>query len=100
MHKGIARRVIVVGLTIVFWTCGFWGPAWAEEEKQAQEMEEMVVREKANVQKIRFQPDRDIILVDEYEQPVIPKNMVDVIKDQPSIDFRGKTDLVPDDDTL
>jgi iron complex outermembrane receptor protein len=71
-----------------------------KENDRVYDLGTVQVLERGTAKKVIFQPKSDIILVDEYEQPVIPQNIVDVIKDLPIIDFRGATDLVPDDDTI
>ena len=38
--------------------------------------------------------------LDNYKKIGFPQNVADVVKEMPSIDYRGATDLVPDDDTL
>ncbi len=45
-------------------------------------------------------PSATTINVEEYETPGIPQNITDILKDRAIIDFRGETDLVPDDDTI
>jgi len=73
------------------------------QEKDADRVYELgtvQVLEEGTEKKVIFQPKSDTFLVDEYVQPVIPQNIVDVIKDTPIIDFRGASDLVPDDDTI
>ncbi|MFW6178985.1 MAG: TonB-dependent receptor [Desulfohalobiaceae bacterium] len=100
MRKGIFRKVVVVGLTIGFWTCGFWLPAWAEEEKQAQEMEEMVVKGDKQAPQISLESQKAVLDVEAYQGAAIPQNVGDYIKDLPMIDFRGDSELVPDSDTF
>ena len=45
-------------------------------------------------------PSTTTINVDEYKVLGTPQNIVDILKDRAIIDFRGETDLVPDDDTI
>jgi len=45
-------------------------------------------------------PSMTAISVEEYKIPGTLQNIVDILKDQAIIDFRGKSDLVPDYDTI
>lgn len=74
--------------------------AQEQDGDRVYELGTVQVLEEGTEKKVIFQPKSDIFLVDEYVQPVIPQNIVDVIKDTPIIDFRGASDLVPDDDTI
>jgi len=74
--------------------------AVAADDQRVYQLGTVQVLEEENEKKVILQPKSDVIIVDEYEQPVIPQNIVDVIKDQPIIDYRGASDLVPDDDTI
>ncbi|MGD9161611.1 MAG: TonB-dependent receptor [Desulfobacteraceae bacterium] len=67
------------------------------EEKTAYTLDEIVVvGENANGE-IVYTPEKTNIDVDSYNTTGIPQNIGDIIKDQPVIDFRGATDLVPGD---
>ncbi len=58
------------------------------------------VMEKGDREEMTLTPDMDVIRVDDYDKPGVPQNVVDLVKDLPIFDFRGATDLVPDDDTI
>jgi len=45
-------------------------------------------------------PSTTIINVEAYKTPGTPQNITDILKNRAIIDFRGETDLVPDDDTI
>lgn len=72
----------------------------SQDRERIYELGTVQVLEEGTEKKVIFQPRSDTFLVDEYVQPVIAQNIVDVIKDTPIIDFRGASDLVPDDDTI
>ncbi len=67
------------------------------EEKSAYILDEIqVVGEKMNGE-IAYTPEKTSIDVVSYQNAGIPQNIGDIIKDQPVIDFRGATDLIPGD---
>ena len=58
---------------------------------------------KVNATKSRqlsIDPQKSTIRLDNYKSIGFQQNVADVVKEMPSIDYRGTTDLVPDDDTL
>ena len=99
---------LAVVLAVVLASLGGWSEGRASNQEAADsggqdrvyQLGTVQVLEQENEKKVILQPKSDVIIVDEYKQPVIPQNVVDVIKDQPIIDFRGASDLVPDDDTI
>ena len=51
-------------------------------------------------QQVTVAPQKATIRLDDYQSIGIPQNVGDIVKDMPIIDYRGGTQLVPDDDTL
>lgn len=51
-------------------------------------------------QQVTAAPQKTTIRLDEYQSVGVPQNVGDIVKDMPIIDYRGGTQLVPDDDTL
>ncbi|MGX9366581.1 TonB-dependent receptor [Desulfoplanes sp. PS50] len=58
------------------------------------------VLEKGGAPDVFVAPDMEVIRVDAYEQPGVPQNITDLVRDLPIFDFRGASDLVPSDDTI
>lgn len=80
-------------------------PSVAEEEtrkekKTVHKMEEIQVTAPRKEEVIVVTPSTTKIDVEEYETPGVSTSIVDILKDRAIIDFRGQTNLVPDDDTI
>ncbi|BBO81827.1 hypothetical protein DSCO28_23930 [Desulfosarcina ovata subsp. sediminis] len=85
----VALGVCLVGLSIT-------GPAVAEEG-EIHKLDDVVVSEKSSPSEIVHTPEKTTINVDTYETVGAVQNIGDVLKDQPIMDFRGASDLVPGD---
>ncbi len=72
------------------------GTAMAEEKK-INELEDVVVTETTQRKPIAHSPEKTVIDIGSYEITGVAKNIADIIRDQPVIDFRGASDLVPGD---
>lgn len=92
--KGYGKIVVLIGLAILL----SFRPAWAEEE--VKKLEEIQVTAPRQAEDIVVTPSGTTINVEEYEAPVIPQNIVDILKDRAIIDFRGQSDLVPEYDQI
>ena len=87
----------LLGIALLWWQpCG----AAEEAEKNVQQLEDMVVEDKAGPPGITQTPTQTTVELDTY--PVIDhkNSVIDVLKKQPIIDFRGQTDLDPGVDSL
>ncbi len=67
------------------------------EENSYHILDEIVVIGKNKGEEIVYTPEKTNIDAGSYKALGIPQNIGDIIKDQPVIDFRGATDLVPGD---
>ena len=72
------------------------GTAWAEEET-IHKLHDVVVSDQGIPSDITHRPDKTVLDVDAYETIGAVQNIGDILKDQPIIDFRGASDLVPGD---
>ncbi len=91
-------KMLVWCCVMIFWTV----PAGAQEASEGEviDLGTVQVMEKGQTPEVIVVPDMEIIRVDEYDQPEIPQNITDLIRDLPIFDFRGASDLVPGDDTI
>ncbi len=71
-------------------------PAVAEE-KEIHKLDDVVVTGKSEHPEIAYTPEKTTIDVDTYETVGTVQNIGDILKDQPIMDFRGASDLVPGD---
>ena len=92
--KGNEMRKMTIGLCLSGLI--FTGTALAEEAS-TQKLDDVVVSEKSVGPAIVFAPEKTTIDVDDYKTVGVPQNIGDILKDQPVIDFRGASDLVPGD---
>ncbi len=58
------------------------------------------VTAKGERRQVVVDPQKSTIRLDDYQSVGMPQNVGDIVKDMVIIDYRGATDLVPDDDTL
>ncbi len=80
----------------VFWAVLLSTMAVAEEKK-INTLDDVVVTEKNIDAQITHTPEKTTIDVGTYKITGVAQNIGDIVKDQPIIDFRGATDLVPGD---
>ncbi|WP_175530320.1 TonB-dependent receptor, FCYXU motif-type [Desulfobacula phenolica] len=85
-------KVFMVILLYLVLTAGAWA-----EEKKAHTLDEVVVTNKIKDKQISYTPEKTFIDVETYQSVGNVQNIGDIIKDQPIIDFRGASDLVPGD---
>jgi iron complex outermembrane receptor protein len=79
--------------------------ASAEESTQkpdtsTQKLEDLVVTEPHIGPTVSVEPEKSTIRLEDYKTTGVPQNVGDVVKDLVIIDYRGASDLIPDDDTL
>ncbi len=74
--------------------------AEAENEDRVYDAGQVQVTAKGERRQIRVDPQKTTISLDNYQSVGSPQNVGDIVKDMVIIDYRGATDLVPDDDTL
>lgn len=97
--KGIKIRLLVI-ITIV---CMGWMPIFAEEaesESEIKHIDDMVVKEQAGAPGFIQSPSKTVIEVDNITTIGPPNSVVDVLKTQAIIDFRGQSDLDPGVDSV
>ncbi len=75
-------------------------PQLCVAEQEVMKVGEIQVTAPREKEGIVVAPSTTTINVDEYKVLGTPQNIVDILKDQAIIDFRGLSDLVPDDDTI
>ncbi|HMA66746.1 MAG TPA: TonB-dependent receptor [Desulfosalsimonadaceae bacterium] len=91
-------------LPVVFLSAVFlWGtlaaaPAWAEEP--VHDVGRVEITARGEDRHLYIEPQKETIVVEAYKSAAIPQNASDYLKDLPIMDYRGASDLVPDDDTL
>jgi len=97
--KQITIVVTLLGLLLLT----FPGLALSEDtdsENRVYQAGEVQVTAEAKKQPVVIAPDKSVITMDDYESVGTPQNVGDVVKDLVIIDYRGASDLLPDDDTL
>jgi len=100
MHKQFGKPGKVV-LGAVFLSAVFLlTPAAAAEKEKAHDLGQVEITAKGEKQQILVDPEKSVIDVDTYRSATIPRNASDLVKELVIMDYRGATDLVPDDDTL
>lgn len=75
-------------------------PQLCKAEQEVMQVGEIQVTAPRKKEGIVVAPSTTTINVDEYKMLGTPQNIVDILKDCAIINFRGETDLVPDDDTI
>ncbi|MEA2059842.1 MAG: TonB-dependent receptor plug domain-containing protein [Thermodesulfobacteriota bacterium] len=71
-----------------------------EGETQVYQLEAIQVSARAEAQEFDIEPEKTTISVEKYQSIGSVQNLGDIVKDLVIMDYRGATDLVPDDDTL
>jgi outer membrane receptor for ferrienterochelin and colicin len=87
-------------MTILLAIIMFGIPQLCIAEQEVMQVGEIQVTAPRKKEGIVVAPSTTTINVDEYKVLGTPQNIVDILKDRAIIDFRGETDLVPDDDTI
>ncbi len=67
---------------------------------QEKELQQITVTAPRAVQEVVLTPSTTTINVGKYKIPGTPQNIVDILKTRPTIDFRGRSDLVPEYDQI
>jgi outer membrane receptor protein involved in Fe transport len=91
------KNEIRINVFMIILFCVCWSSMAGAEEKSAYKLDDVVVTGKSTDTEITYTPEKTTIDMDTYETVGIAQNIGDIIKDQPIIDFRGATDLVPGD---
>ena len=89
-------RIIIILLAILFFVIPQLGLA----EEEVKRLEEIRVTAPGKKDQIMITPSTTVIEVEKYKKPGTITNIVDILKDQAIIDFRGQTDLVPGTDSI
>jgi len=92
--RGYGKIVVLIGLAILL----SFRPTWAEEE--VKKLEKIQVTAPRQAEDIVVTPSGTTINVEKYETPIIPQNIVDILKDRAIIDFRGQGNLVPEENDI
>jgi outer membrane receptor protein involved in Fe transport len=71
-----------------------------KKEDKVFKVGEIQVTASGEKEAIELAPSMTTINVEEYKMPGTPQNIVDVLKDQAIIDFRGQSDLVPEKNNI
>ena len=92
--KQIGMRFIAVGACLLGLILAV--PAVADEG-EVHKLDDIMVTGKSEAPEITHTPQKTTIDVDTYETVGVVQNIGDILKDQPALDFRGASDLVPGD---
>ncbi len=95
--KWFRKTEMKMNLLLFISLCLFFSNVAKAEEKSDYKLDDVVVTGKNTATELSYTPEETIIDLDTYETAGVPQNIGDIIKDQPVIDFRGATDLVPGD---
>ncbi|KJS30114.1 MAG: outer membrane receptor protein [Desulfatitalea sp. BRH_c12] len=89
---------VVAVAAVVVWG---WTPVWADDEPaQIERLEDVVVHEKGGAPGQTISPSETVIDVDTFTTIGVPDSVLDVLRTQASIDFRGETNLDPGVDSI
>jgi outer membrane receptor protein involved in Fe transport len=72
----------------------------ADQESEVKHLEDMVVKEKGGAPGIEQSPSQTVIEIDKFTTIGPPSSIIDVLKTQAIVDFRGATDLEPGVDSI
>jgi outer membrane receptor protein involved in Fe transport len=72
----------------------------ADQKSDVKHLEDMVVKEKGGAPGIEQSPSKTVIEIDKFTTIGPPSSIIDVLKTQAIVDFRGATDLEPGVDTI
>ncbi len=105
----LGNLILIIGFVIFFLSY----PVWASGDKQDKnrinntkkskkihDIGKIEVSAKGNRQGVSLTPSENIIDLNKFEITGTAQNITDIVTKLPVFDFRGKTDLVPDDDTV
>ena len=85
-------------MTLGLFLCGLIVSSSAlAQEASIHKLDDVVVTEKNTPSEIIYTPEKTTINVDTYETVGVAQNIGDILKDQPILDFRKASDLVPGD---
>jgi outer membrane receptor protein involved in Fe transport len=101
----IGIAVLLAGAAIMMWpplgvAADDGEQATAKEQEQVQQLEDVTVKEKAGAPGLEVSPAKTVIEVDKFNTIGVPNSVLDVLKTQAAIDFRGETDLDPGIDSV
>jgi iron complex outermembrane receptor protein len=89
------RYLIVIGILMQI------GMAVAEDDSTtAYTIDSVVISAPRTQKEISVESEKSTIHLEDYNISGVPQNVGDVVKDLAIIDYRGASDLIPDDDTL
>ena len=79
------------------------GTVLSDENKVADESsgDTVALKEiKVTAQNVKLSPNKTEVFMDDYNIAGQPTNVLDILKDRATIDFRGESDLVPESDSI
>lgn len=94
---GIVWACLAAGLMPLCWATA--GGA-AETEEEVQQLEDVVVKDKGGAPGLQTSPTETVIELDKFKTIAAPNSIVDVLKTQAIIDFRGESDYDPGVDSI
>ena len=100
-----AIAVMLVGAVIMMWPCPgtaaeSGGADKAGAQGEVQQLEDVTVKEKAGAPGLELSPSETVIEVDKFTTIGVPDNILDVLKTQAAVDFRGDSSLDPGVDSI
>jgi len=98
MRERIGQGVKIVLSAVFLWAVILLNPAAAEEE--VHDVGQIAVTGERENRQVTVEPQKSTIRLEDYESVGVPQNVGDIVKDMVIIDYRGDSNLVPDDDTL
>jgi outer membrane receptor protein involved in Fe transport len=102
----LAVVVLFVGAVLMAWpSMGMAADAAEQEEnrapeKEIQHLQDVTVKEKAGAPGLEQSPTETVIDVDRFTTIGVPTSVLDVLKTQAAVDFRGETNLDPGVDSV
>jgi iron complex outermembrane receptor protein len=75
-------------------------PSMAEDETEIVQIDQIKITAPRYDGPVEISPSKTTIDMDTYETTSVPQNITDILKDRVIVDFQGKSDLVPSNDTV
>ena len=98
--KKLNRTVFLLGIVMVVIPALVLAQDVEKRKKKVLKLEKVTVTAPKVEQEIVLTPSTTTINVEKYKIPGTPQNIVDILKTLPTIDFRGRSDLVPEYDQM
>ncbi len=98
MHRFWGKKLKSIVWTILLFYSVLSCPAASQEK--VYDMGQIEITGRRQDHQVKVEPEKSTIRLNDYESVGAPQNLGDILKDMVIIDYRGGTELVPDDDTL